>query len=369
MAEPLCPYFSRCGGCTAQHIDYEIQVENKKKVIQQALGISDVKVFSGNPYGYRNRMDFIFHSGGVGLRKRSEWQHIVDIGRCVISNESLNGLLEQVRSSFKEPDAFDVRKKSGTLRYVVIRTPEGNSSISFVLNPKSARCSSVIEKIREFSKISTATNIIVAYVGPDTEESVSDEFFVVKGSPLLYETLMGKKFWFPAQGFFQNNHEMAEHMHRYVNGLLANYNTSGSHLLDLYGGVGTFGIINSGMFKSVSIIESNKGPTDSANANIKENSVANAAAKVLDASKLSQLPLGKPLYVITDPPRTGMHPKTIAALNSLSPEVIIYVSCNIQQTKKELLKFPDYSVKSAALFDFFPQTPHCEAVVEMVKKK
>ncbi len=86
MAEPLCPYFGKCGGCSAQHIDYEAQVENKKKVVQQALGVSEVKVFTGSPYSYRNRMDFIFHPQGVGLRKRSEWQKIIDIERCVIAN-------------------------------------------------------------------------------------------------------------------------------------------------------------------------------------------------------------------------------------------------------------------------------------------
>ena len=368
MAEPLCPYFGKCGGCSAQHIDYEAQVENKKKVVQQALGVSEVKVFTGSPYSYRNRMDFIFHPQGVGLRKRSEWQKIIDIERCVIANGSLNSLLVEVRSFFKEPDAFDVRKKNGTLRYAVIRTPESNSSICFVLNPKSARCSSVIEQIREFAKLTTATNVMVAYVEPDSDESVSDEFFVVKGSALLSETFLGKKFWFPVQGFFQNNQGMAENMHRYVHELLGGYQTSDSHLLDLYGGVGTFGIINAGIFKSVSIVENNKGSIDAANANIKENGVCNATAKVLDAGNIGTLPLGKPLYVIADPPRTGMHPKTIAALNSLLPEMMVYISCNIQQTKKELLKFPGYSVKSAALFDFFPQTPHCEVVIEMVKR-
>ena len=53
--------------------DFFMFIENKKKVIQQALGISDVKVFSGNPYGYRNRMDFIFHQGGLGLREKGKW--------------------------------------------------------------------------------------------------------------------------------------------------------------------------------------------------------------------------------------------------------------------------------------------------------
>jgi tRNA/tmRNA/rRNA uracil-C5-methylase (TrmA/RlmC/RlmD family) len=115
------------------------------------------------------------------------------------------------------------------------------------------------------------------------------------------------------------------------------------------------------------IIESIKQCIDAADINIKENNVKNAKTIVLDAKQLKKVELKKPLFVITDPPRSGMHPKTIEQLKNLKPEVIIYISCNIQQLGKDLLKFKDYKIKSAALFDLFPQTPHIEAVVEMVK--
>jgi len=48
--------------------------------------------------------------------------------------------------------------------------------------------------------------------------------------------------------------------------------------------------------------------------------------------------------------------------------VIIYISCNMEQLAKDIPKFPQYTVKSAALLDFFPHTPHSEVVVELVKK-
>jgi hypothetical protein len=47
----------------------------------------------------------------------------------------------------------------------------------------------------------------------------------------------------------------------------------------------------------------------------------------------------KDLFVITDPPRSGMHPKTIEQLNKLRPKIIIYISCNIEQLGKDLPKF------------------------------
>jgi len=79
--------------------------------------------------------------------------------------------------------------------------------------------------------------------------------------------------------------------------------------------------------------------------------------------------LSSPLFVVTDPPRSGMDVKTIYHLNEVKPKVIIYISCNIEQLAKDLPKFKNYKLKSAALFDLFPQTPHCEGVVELVLKE
>jgi len=362
-----CPFFGECGGCSSQHIDYSLQLDNKKKVLERAVNSNDIKVFSDKEYGYRNRMDFVFHSGGLGFRRKGKWFSVVPVDKCVISNDKINVLLKEVNDFFKGVDFFDLVKQSGTFRYAVIRTPSNDSSISFVLNEDSVRLSAAVEKIEEFAKISTANNIITTYVPAKHDESVSAEFFAVKGSDMLKESYLGKEFVYSVQGFFQNNSIMAEKMQDYVNGLLRSYSTKDAHLLDLYGGVGTFGIINSDLFKGVTIIESVQPCIDAANINIQNNNIKNSSAILLDAAKLKNVDLPSPLFVVTDPPRSGMDPKTIEQLKKLQPKVIIYVSCNVEQLSKDIPKFKDYKVKSAALFDLFPQTPHSEAVVELVR--
>jgi 23S rRNA (uracil-5-)-methyltransferase RumA len=372
MATPICPYFGTCGGCSAQHIDYSTQLENKKNQLANAINNiipqDQIKVFSDKEYHYRNRMDFIFHPRGVGLREKGNWKFIVDIGSCSISDQKLNALLLEVRYFFKNVDVFDIRKNTGTFRYAVIRTPQHDSSISFVINEDSNKTADAIEKIKEFAKISTANNIIVTYVPKNTDTSISNEFFAVKGSDILKEIYLGKTFHYSVQGFFQNNSTMAEKMHEYVRTLLKTYTTTNHTLLDLYCGVGTFGIINAELFKDVVMVEADKNCIDAAEKNIVENNVKNAKAIALDAMNLKKLSLGNDIFVITDPPRSGMHPKTIDELKKLKPEVIIYISCNIDQLKKDLVKFSEYEIKSAALFDLFPQTPHAEGIVEMVRK-
>ncbi len=369
MATPRCPYFGRCGGCSTQHIDYPAQLDHKKKLLAALIGQDDIEVFSANEYGYRNRMDFVFSKNGVGLRKKGDWKETVTVDSCAISNEKLNILMKEVREFFREPDYFDVSRKSGTFRYAVIRTPQNDSSISFVLNSDSTRVGEAIEKIKKFAKETTANNIIVTYAPSITDISVSDDFFVVKGKDMLKESYLGNNFIYSVQGFSQNNHEMAETMHSYCNELLKKYDTKNSHLLDLYGGIGTFGINNSPLFKGVTTVESVKQCIDAANENIKMNNATNTKAVLLDAMQLKKLELPEPLFVITDPPRSGMHPKTILELKMLKPKVILYISCNIQQLGKDIPKFKEYQLKSAAMFDLFPQTPHTEAIVELVLKE
>jgi len=366
MAEPLCAYFGRCGGCTAQQTDYAAQLDNKRRQLANAIGCEDIRVVHDREYFYRTRVDMIFHPNGLGFRHKGDWRRIEDIDRCVIANEKINEILAEVRASFSGADTFDIRRKSGTFRYAVIRAPQNDSSLSFVLNSDSTRLMEAREKIVRFAERSSAANIMVTYVPSNTDVSVGEDCFVVKGRDLLEESYLGRRFLHHVQGFFQNNYFMAEKLHEHCRGLLQSHQTAGCHLLDLYGGVGTFGIINADLFESVSVVESFGQAIECAGKNIELNGVDNVRAIVLDAARLKNLELPKPLIVITDPPRSGMHPKTIHQLGVLHPELIIYVSCNVKQLGIDLPKLKDYRLKSAALFDLFPQTPHAEAVVELV---
>lgn len=363
----LCPYFGECGGCSSQDVEYEKQLDSKLDKFSRSIEYSkdQIKVFSDKPFNYRNRMDFIFNHKGLGLRQRGNWKNIIDIEKCPISEDKINVLLKEVRDYFKNPDFFNIHKNAGTFKYAVIRTAE-KSSISFVLNEDSMNTGDAINKIKLFAKITTADNVIVTYVAKQTDSSISEEFFVVKGSDQLSNTLLDKQFDYSVQGFFQNNTAMAEKMHEYVNELIRKHeHTAQMTLLDLYAGVGTFGINNSGLFKNVIIVESDKHCMESAKENIKKNKLANAEAILTDAASLKKVNIPENTFVITDPPRSGMHPKTIEELKKKRPQHIIYISCNIEQLGKDIKKFSQYKLKSAAMFDLFPQTPHIEGIVEL----
>ena len=186
--KPQCDYFGQCGGCLFQHVPYTQQILQKKDALVHATKFPDPLVFSGQPYSYRNRMDFIFHPLGLGLRERRNWKHIIDIQTCSISDPRINLLLTELALHFKRGDTFDIHKHTGTFRYAVIRVTNTDLCVSFVLNESSKLLGEAIEKIKTFSTVTTATHVIVTRVPPLTEQSVGDDFFVVKGSDLLCET-------------------------------------------------------------------------------------------------------------------------------------------------------------------------------------
>ena len=393
--EPRCEYFGKCGGCRSQHIDYSVQVSNKKDLLARYVGIdaSEIKVFSGDDFNYRNRMDFIVHAKGLGFRKKGQWDKIVDIDKCDISMLAVNKLLNEVREKFFDPsgiDNFDLHKQRGSFKYVVVRiTKSGDSSLSFVLNSDSSRLAEAVEKVKTYasSNLCSAKNVLITYVDRKRDMSISTEYFVVKGSEFLLEELCGHKYYYSIQGFFQNNPNMAEKMIKYVRSLFVDieggFEAKDVELLDLYGGVGTFGIALADLFDKVFVVESFAPSIEIAQKNIIANELSGkVSAYVSEAKQLrNKVPLdilkhsdrsnAKKLFVVCDPPRSGMTPKAIRRLLELMPSRIVDISCNPKQLSKEILKFEaaGYVKKSVAMLDLFPQTNHMEGVVELILKE
>ncbi|MCB9359238.1 class I SAM-dependent RNA methyltransferase [Candidatus Woesearchaeota archaeon] len=356
MAEPLCPYFPSCSGCSSQNISYELQLQNKRRLVETMLK-TELKVFSAEPYNYRNRIEFIFKNGKIGLRQKRNPSLIIKVDRCAICDKKINSLLREAN------DFFEGRADKA-FRFMVIRNSKDSSSISIVLDPDSSTLQNAVDLVKNFSSHTSADNLVVTY---SKDDAYSEDYFTVKGNDELEAEYLEKRFIYPVQGFFQNNQEVAGMMQEYCRNILKGYSTDGKQLLDLFCGVGTFGIINHGLFDSVIFVENYAKSIEYVKKNAKLNGMARFEAFAMDAKHLSRLDLADDLFVITDPPRSGMDAQTISQLNKLNPSLILYISCNPHQLKKDIPKFKNHKVKSAALFDMFPQTNHMEIVVELIR--
>ena len=71
-----------------------------------------------------------------------------------------------------------------------------------------------------------------------------------------------------------------------------------------------------------------------------------------------------PNVVFVDPPRAGCGREFLDSLCELSPDKIVYVSCNPETLERDLhyLTTKDYSVTKIQPVDMFPHTNHIETV-------
>jgi tRNA/tmRNA/rRNA uracil-C5-methylase (TrmA/RlmC/RlmD family) len=127
--------------------------------------------------------------------------------------------------------------------------------------------------------------------------------------------------------------------------------------------------MNSEKFSDVIVVDNHQLSLNLVKKNCELNKIKNVHPILLEDRNLKELSLNKPLFVIADPPRAGVHPKALKYLNQLKPELIIYVSCNLNQLIKDLKELNNYQIKSVAFFDFFPQTKNLELVLELIPLK
>ena len=87
---------------------------------------------------------------------------------------------------------------------------------------------------------------------------------------------------------------------------------------------------------------------------------------VMDGDFIAQY--GRPDVLITDPPRAGMHADVVAAIRTLGPSRIVYVSCNPSTQARDIALLGDgYRVLKTRAVDMFPHTHHVENVALLEK--
>jgi len=193
-----------------------------------------------------------------------------------------------------------------------------------------------------------------------------------KGNPYIMETMGALKYKIGPVSFFQTNSLQGYELYKIVADFAA---LKGNEIVyDLYTGTGTIANFIASSAEKVVGVEYVPAAVADAFENSKINNISNTMfyagdlAKVLNASFVAEN--GVPDVIITDPPRNGMHKDVVMQILEISPEKIVYVSCNpsTQARDIELLK-EKYEMTRSQPVDMFPHTQHVENVVLLEKKK
>ncbi len=189
----------------------------------------------------------------------------------------------------------------------------------------------------------------------------------------LHEQAAGRRFRVSADGFWQVNPAVGEKLVKAVCAAYAEGADRGPHILDLYCGVGVFGLCCAAAANPVPRlvgIESGRSAVAAAKRNAEAMGVkANFFCERVGAS-LSRIKVWPQHTVIVDPPRGGMEPNVAPWLANRPAPRIIYVSCDPATLVRDLAALSkSYAIRDVKLFDMFPRTARFETLVVMDRRK
>ncbi len=107
--DPPCRFFGECGGCDWQHIQYEVQLDWKKKnltdVLKKLAAFEDQTriqpvVRSPQVFHYRNRIQVQVDSKGYSYKAKNSHKNVT-IDQCLIASSKINGRLQSPPQSTK----------------------------------------------------------------------------------------------------------------------------------------------------------------------------------------------------------------------------------------------------------------------------
>ncbi|ASJ07406.1 23S rRNA (uracil(1939)-C(5))-methyltransferase RlmD [Thermococcus pacificus] len=354
-----CPHFGTCGGCLWQGLKYKEQLGLKAEIFERITGI-DAEI-RGSPriWGFRNVSNFIVTVSGIGLKEYGNPLGVADLRECPVFSKRTPEYLHSLREFLNETrlKPWDLREKTGEVHYLQVREGKFTGEVMVNLIAHMKPLGGVIEAFKGYFSFADS---LYWSLKTDTRDDPRGEAELIAGEPYIHERIEDVVYLIHPNSFFQTNSYALPLLLKAVEGF-----TDGEKVLDLYSGVGTFGVWLAKKGFKVEGVELNPFAVEMANKNAELNGV-DATFRV---GRAEETPIGDYDTVIVDPPRKGLKDAADLLVKG-GVEKIVYVSCNPKAFRLDYKKHLKnaYRVENAVLIDMFPHTPHVEAVVELKKK-
>lgn len=379
--EPKCPYFKYCGGCQLQHLSYEGQLEYKTKLVRDALEMighfENIKVLPAigmdHPWQYRNKAQFPVGliQGRLALGFYAPRSHnLINVDVCPIQHDIINKVTELVRSfiqTYKIP-VYDENIHKGIIRHVVTRVGFKSNQIMVIIvtNGELPRKKELVSIIRK--GLPAVTSIVQNYQTEKTNVILGSKYRILWGSDHIIDEIGDLKFKISPLPFYQVNPIQTGILY---NKALEYADLTGKEtVIDAYCGIGTISLFLARKAAKVYGVEVVPQSIEDAIENARINGIDNAefitgkSEEIIPELAKQGI---KADVVVVDPPRRGCDEKLLQAIVNMSPERMVYVSCNPATLARDLKYLTEYGymVNEIQPVDMFPQTSHVETVVLM----
>jgi 23S rRNA (uracil1939-C5)-methyltransferase len=399
---PFCRHFGLCGGCQWQDLAYPEQLAWKGRHVKESLrhlsGLTPEVILPPVPSPgvrfYRNKMEFAFAprtwtapaamdlgAGGLalGLHVATPANQVFNVEECFLLSPRTVPLVAEVRRRCRESrlPAWDPQARRGFWRSLVVREGKRTGQMLVHLLCGADGREEVINALAAHlqARFPDITTMVHSTSGSRTSGNRTTASRILWGPGYITEHLLGLKLRVSPQSFLQPNTEAAEGLYDAVRQL--GEFTGRETVWDLYCGIGGIALSLAGQVRRVVGFELAPEAVADAKLNARLNGLENCRFLAGDLKEtirqaMKPPPGGRPRpdAVITDPPRSGLHPKVIQALKELAPSRLLMVSCNPATLARDLALLADrYELTAIQPFDLFPHTAHIECLARLEARK
>lgn len=376
----LCPVSRKCGGCQLMNLTYEEQLKYKQAKVVKLLGtfrrVAPI-IGMAEPFHYRNKVQAAFGRtrGGeiISGVYQSSTHNIVKTDSCLIEDKKADEIILTIRKLIKsfKLTVYDEKNSRGFLRHVLVKRGFQTNEIMVVLVTGTSVFPSKNDFVKELLRLHPEITTIVQNINNKfTSMVLGDKETVLYGKGYIEDVLCERCFRISPKSFYQINPVQTEVLYSKA---VEFADLSGKErVIDAYCGIGTIGIVASKAAGEVIGCELNADAVRDAKVNAKINNIENIKFFCADAGEfmLGMKDAGEKCDVLfMDPPRAGSDKKFLSSAVALSPEKIVYISCNPETQQRDLyylIKY-GYKVKKIQPVDMFPFTNHVECVCLLCK--
>lgn len=399
--ESKCKIADSCGGCQLLNLEYKKQLDIKKNYVLNVIAkigkidINDlIKSYEGIyhmdvPHKFRNKMQvpFAYKNGEITYGfYAGRTHHIINMDYCIVGFDGADIILQAIKSALEryEISIYDENTKEGVFREVMLR--RGNSSnevsITYIINDNDYIKNldlyksfndfvvGILESEKEFIEI-RHLRIATATMNINTNHNnvlFGNKNIVIKGSGYIEDSISDIKYRISPESFYQINMKMTKVLYDKV--LEYAEFRGDEQVLDLYCGIGTISLYIASKVKSVIGIEIVEQAIENAKNNASINNILNVDFLCADVSTLMSTNFlsgdTKIDTIIVDPPRKGLDKLTIDFVKKVSPQKVIYVSCDPATFARDIDMLchekNEFKLRKLSNVDMFPHTMHIETV-------